>query len=323
MNERLYNILEKFRKRSILVIGDIILDKYVWGSVSRISPEAPVQIVNVQKENYLPGGAANVASNTSSLKAKTYMMGIVGKDNTRDILLSELRKRNIDTNGILTVNKKLTIQKVRILGQNQQLIRVDYEKKGDVDKNTEKNIIKKVSKIINKVDAIVISDYAKGVITKYTAEKIIETARKKNKIIIVDPKPEHKNYYKNVDLITPNYMEASIMANIEQEGENIIRMGNKLLEELNSTLLITKGEKGMSLFEKDGKITEISTKAKEVYDVTGAGDTVVAVVALALASGATIKEAAILANHAAGIVVGKLGTSTTTVNEIKKSLENE
>ena len=323
MKERLHYILEKFRKKNILVIGDIMLDKYIWGSVSRISPEAPVQIVTVQKENYAPGGAANVASNISSLKAKTYIMGIVGKDNTRNILLSELRKRNIDVGGILTVNKKPTIQKVRVIGQHQQLLRVDYEKKDKIDEYIEKEVIRKVLKIINKVDAIVISDYAKGIITKNTAENIIEIAKRKKKIIIIDPKPEHKSFYRNVSLITPNYTEAAIMANFEQENDNTLIIGKKLLEELNSAVLITKGEKGMSLFEKNGKITDIPTKAKEVYDVTGAGDTVVAVVTLALASGATVKEAAILANHAAGIVVGKIGTSTVTIDEIKKSLENE
>jgi len=323
MKEKLYGILEKFGKRSILVIGDIMLDKYVWGSVSRISPEAPVQIVGVQKENYVPGGAANVASNIASLKAKTYMIGIVGKDSARNILLSELKKRKIDIKGILTVSNKPTIQKVRIIGQHQQLVRVDYEKKGNVSKYVEKDIIRRFSKLINKVDAVVISDYAKGIIDKNTAEKIIEIAKRNKKILVVDPKPEHKDYYKNVSLITPNYTEASIMTNIEQENDNIIAIGKKLLRELNSTILITKGEKGMSLFEKNGKITEITTKSKEVYDVTGAGDTVVAVVALALASGANIKEAAILANHAAGIVVGKVGTSKVTINEISKSLENE
>src|SRR3989344_863389 len=249
MKERLHYILEKFRKKNILVIGDIMLDKYIWGSVSRISPEAPVQIVTVQKENYAPGGAANVASNISSLKAKTYIMGIVGRDNTRNILLSELRKRNIDIGGILTVNKKPTIQKVRVIGQHQQLLRVDYEKKDKIDEYIEKEVIRKVLKIINKVDAIVISDYAKGIITKNTAENIIEIAKRKKKIIIIDPKPEHKSFYRNVSLITPNYTEAAIMANFEQENDNTLIIGKKLLEELNSAVLITKGEKGMSLFE--------------------------------------------------------------------------
>src|SRR3989338_798253 len=203
MNERFYEILKRFRKRSILVIGDMMLDKYIWGSVNRISPEAPVQVVNVQKENYVPGGAANVASNIASLDAKAYMVGLVGNDSARNALLSELRKIKVDVIGVVAVSKTPTIQKVRILGQNQQLLRVDYEKKEDIDHKSGMEIIKRASKIISRVDAVVISDYAKGVITKDTAKHIIEIAKKERKIIVVDPKPAHKDFYKNVSLITP------------------------------------------------------------------------------------------------------------------------
>jgi len=288
-----------------------MLDKYIFGNVERISPEAPVQIVNVKKEKFIPGGAANVANNIAALNANAFMVGVTGNDNEANILLNELKKRNINTEGIITDQNKPTTQKVRILGQKQQLLRIDYEKKDYLNKETENKIIAFIKEKIEKIDAIIISDYAKGVITKNLIENIKKIAG--NKIIIVDPKPKHKDFYKNTTLITPNLKEAREMADNEEN----------LIKELNTSILVTKGEKGMSLLEKDGNITNIPTKAKEVYDVSGAGDTVVATLTLALSSNATLKQAAILANHAAGITVGKIGTSTVTTEEIKASLKNE
>jgi D-glycero-beta-D-manno-heptose-7-phosphate kinase len=311
MNTELTNILNNFKEKNILVIGDIMLDKYIFGNVERISPEAPVQIVNVKKEKFIPGGAANVANNIAALNANAFMVGVTGNDNEANILLNELKKRNINTEGIITDQNKPTTQKVRILGQKQQLLRIDYEKKDYLNKETENKIIAFIKEKIEKIDAIIISDYAKGVITKNLIENIKKIAG--NKIIIVDPKPKHKDFYKNTTLITPNLKEAREMADNEEN----------LIKELNTSILVTKGEKGMSLLEKDGNITNIPTKAKEVYDVSGAGDTVVATLTLALSSNATLKQAAILANHAAGITVGKIGTSTVTTEEIKASLKNE
>ena len=307
----LTNILNNFKEKNILVIGDIMLDKYIFGNVERISPEAPVQIVNVKKEKFIPGGAANVANNIAALNANAFIIGVIGNDTEATTLINELKKRNINTEGIITDQNKPTTQKVRILGQKQQLLRIDYEKKDYLNKETENKIINFIKKTIEKIDAIIISDYAKGVITKNLIENIKELA--KEKIIIVDPKPKHKDFYKNTTLITPNLKEAREMADNEED----------LITELNTAILVTKGEKGMSLLEKDGNITNIPTKAKEVYDVSGAGDTVVATLTLALSSDATLKQAAILANHAAGITVGKVGTSTVTTEEIRGSLENE
>ena len=320
----LIKIVEQFKNKKILVIGDVMLDKYIWGEVSRISPEAPVQVVNVLRESYAPGGAANVANNIAALNAKSLMAGVVGNDTTRGKLVSELKKRNIDVSGLVNSENKRTIQKVRIFGRNQQLLRFDYEKKGDVDIETENKIFDFISKIMDEIDAVIISDYAKGVVTKNLMQKLIVLCKEKNKIIIVDPKPKNKQFYKNVTLITPNYLEASQMAGFMEEEplDNTEKIGKQLLKELNSNVLITKGEKGMSLFEKNGDITSIPTFAKEVYDIIGAGDTSVATVALALVSGASFEEAAIIANHAAGITVGKVGTSTVSVEELKKSIEN-
>ena len=322
---RLLRIIGQFKGKKILVIGDIMLDKYIWGEVSRISPEAPVQVVNVLRESYAPGGAANVANNIAALDAKAFMVGIVGNDNAKDSLISELEKREIDVEGIFTEKNKPTIQKVRVIGRSQQLLRFDYEEKGYVNADTEKNILDFILGKIDGADAVIVSDYAKGVITKNLMEKIIKISMEKNKIVIVDPKPRHKDFYKNSTLITPNHTEAHQMTNLEEEentDNDAGKMGKRLIKELNSNVLITRGEKGMSLFEKNGEITHIPAYAKEVYDIVGAGDTSVAFLTLALASGASFKEGAIIANHAAGITVGKIGTSTVSIEELRESIEN-
>jgi len=321
----LIRIVEQFKDKKILVIGDVMLDKYIWGDVSRISPEAPVQVVNVVKESYSPGGAANVANNVAALNAKSLMVGIVGNDITKDQLIQELKKKNIDVSGLINDENKGTIRKVRVFGRSQQLLRFDYEKKGYVSVETENDIFDFVSGKLDEINAIIISDYAKGAITKNLMEKIIMLCNEKNKIIVIDPKPKHKMFYKNATLISPNHKEAHEMNDFTEDSPtnaDIENMGKKLLKELCSNILITKGEKGMSLFEKDGKITNIPTFAKEVYDIIGAGDTSVATLTLALASGANLEEAAIIANHAAGITVGKIGTSTVSLEELKRSIEN-
>ena len=322
MKQRLFKILEQFRNKKILVVGDIMLDKYIWGDVSRISPEAPVQVVHVQRETYAPGGASNVASNISALNGKAFMVGIVGNDESKNILLNELKKIGVDTGGILTDSDKPTTQKVRIVGKGQQLLRVDYEKKEHVHKDIEESLISFLKKTIREVDVVVISDYAKGVITPKFCDALINASKENNKPVIVDPKPKHLDLYSNATLITPNNAEASEMADIEDgSDEATIEIGNKLLKYLNTNLLITRGEKGMSLFEKNGKVMHIPAKAREVYSLIGAGDTVVATIALALASGANFEEAAVLANIAAGIKVGKIGTASVSFEEMKKGIE--
>ena len=321
MKTKLLGLLEKFKGKHILVIGDVMLDKYIWGSVERISPEAPVQIVDVKRENYSPGGAANTANNIFSLSANVHLISLIGNDGAGKILIKELKRRNIDAD-IVKGDKKPTIQKTRIMAHNQQLLRIDREDRGYIKKDIEDKIIKYVKDNINKADAIVVSDYAKGIVTKTLMEKVNQSA--KGKIVVVDPKSQHKEFYKDATLITPNHKEACGMLNLFPNNcEDIKNIGTKLQKELKSNILITRGEKGMSLFDKEGHVLDIPTAAKEVYDVSGAGDTVVAVTTLALTAGATLKQAAILANHAAGIVVGKVGTATLTVDEIKKSLENE
>ena len=322
-NSRIMKILEEFKNKRILVIGDLMLDKYLWGDVSRISPEAPVQIVHVGKETFAPGGASNVAANVSSLGGHASMVGIVGDDEARKTLVNELEKINIDTKGIVIDSDKPTIQKIRVMGRGQQLIRVDYEKKEHIHEKIEKSMIDFVKKNIGNVDVIVISDYAKGVVTKNITKETISIARNSSVPVIVDPKPEHREFYKNATLITPNTAEACQLAQMEEgDDEDIMKIGKKLVKDINSNILITRSEKGMSLFELDGKVTSIPAKAREVYSIIGAGDTVVAAIALAMASGASLKECAEISNVAAGIKVGKIGTASVTIDEIKRELHN-
>ena len=270
-------------------------------------------------------------NNNEPLKQKDRLLGEEWRDwNGKDegsleakkTLLEELKKRGINADGIFIDKDKPTTQKIRIMGRSQQLLRVDYEKKEHAHQNIENLMIEFFEKNIKFADVIVISDYAKGVITPEIINKLIGLSKEYGKIIIVDPKPKHRDLYANVTLITPNNAEASEMTDIDDESDDaIIETGKKLLKYLNTNVLVTRGEKGMSLFEKDGSITHIPSKAKEVYSLIGAGDTVVATLSLALASGASLKEAATLANIAAGIKVGKIGTASVSVEEIKREIE--
>lgn len=321
---KLKHYLSKFSQARVLVIGDVMLDKYIWGAVSRISPEAPVPIVKVNKENYVPGGAGNAANNIASLGGTVHLIGIVGNDLANKELLSLLVNNKINVDHIIVDGQRPTIQKVRVIGQNQQLLRFDYEDKAYVSQEDEQKILAHVATLIDDIDVIIISDYAKGVITKTLMDQIVALAHTKQKKIVVDPKPKHMVFYKGVTVITPNHKEASEMIGLEQHpDEDVHKLGGELLKELGSNILITRGEKGMALFCKDGSTQSIPTKAKEVYDVSGAGDTVIATLALALAVGADLEEAAVLANFAAGITVGKIGTSTVTIEELEEALANE
>ena len=250
---KLLKILDNFKGKKILVIGDIMLDKYIWGEVSRISPEAPVQVVNVLKETFEAGGAANVANNIAALYGNALMVGITGNDGSRELLLEELKKKNIDTSGILIDKDKPTTQKVRVIGKSQQLLRVDYENKEHVHPNIEASIINFLEKNIKNMDVVVISDYAKGVVTREVAKKIIQLSSENSKPIIVDPKPKHKDFYKDVTLITPNNAEASEMSGIEDgSDETIMEIGNKLLKNLNTNVLVTRGERECHCLKRTG-----------------------------------------------------------------------
>ncbi len=313
-------IIRKFKKARILIVGDIMLDEYIWGQVERISPEAPIQVVEVRKVTHVPGGAANVANNISALWGQVHMIGVTGEDQEKTILTNGMMERGI--NPILFTEERPTIRKVRVMGQGQQLLRIDYELRSHISGKTTRRIIERVASLIGDIDCIVISDYAKGIVTRDLVKDLISVAEPCNVPIIVDPKPRNMKYFRGVNLVTPNHKEASIYASIEEENEeDLVKIGRKMVRQLGSNCLITRGEKGMSLFEEDGGILHVPTTARNVYDVTGAGDTVIAVVALSVASGADYPDAAAIANYAAGVVVGKLGTATVSQEELQEVLE--
>jgi len=298
-----------------------MLDKYIWGDVSRISPEAPVPVVNVEKEGNTLGGAANVANNIASLGGTAFLVGIIGGDISGRTLKMELKKRDIITDYLITDMKRPTIQKMRVIARNQQLLRVDYDTNKEIGVQSFEKVIAIVSQLIQKVGVIIISDYGKGIITKILMEEIIKLAINNKKFLIVDPKPKNMNYYKGCSIVIPNHLEASKMAQIEEKTEeDLVNIGGILIEKLGCDVLITRGEKGMTLFRKGDSIINIPTQAKEVFDITGAGDTVAALLSLALSSGASLGDASVIANQAAGIVVGKVGTSTVSIKELKNDL---
>ncbi|MBI5682899.1 MAG: D-glycero-beta-D-manno-heptose-7-phosphate kinase [Deltaproteobacteria bacterium] len=317
------SILNNFKRKRILVIGDLMLDHFIWGKVSRISPEAPVPVVKVTSENMMLGGAANVANNINSLDGSVFLCGVIGDDEAGRSFVRELNKKGMMADGLIIDRTRPTIIKTRIIAHHQQVVRFDRENDEYLNLDTTNRILDYVKNRIKKVDAMVISDYAKGIVSRELIEELVGIARQNKKVIAVDPKVSHFDFYKDVTVITPNNDEASRASGIDiKDDVSLLRAGEVLLNRLGSdAILITRGEHGMSLFEKDGSITHIPTVAKEVYDVTGAGDTVIGSLVLVLAADATLKEAAVIANYAAGIVVGKIGTATVTPEELKGALK--
>lgn len=316
--DKLRKIIPRFSGQKILVIGDLILDEFVWGEVSRISPEAPVPVVWVKSESFMPGGAANVANNIASLGAKVYMSGVAGSDERAGILKEGLTEKGINISGVITDDTRPTTLKTRVVAHHQQVVRIDREKIEGVSAAVTDKIINYVKNIIDQMDAIIIEDYGKGVISARLLKEVLTVAKKKKKIITVDPKEEHFNYYKGVTAITPNHHEAAQAAGIKaKDGASVLKIGKTLLKRLNCEgVLVTLGENGMQLFEKNGSVTHIPTLAQEVFDVSGAGDTVISAFTLALASGAGMKDASYISNIAAGIVVGKVGIAVITQKEL-------
>jgi len=315
-------LFRKFGKTGILVIGDLMIDQYIWGRVKRISPEAPVPVVEVTEENLLLGGAANVAHNVLSLGGRVFIAGTIGEDATGNILINKLRENGFNTDGIVKDGKRPTTVKTRVIAHNQQVVRFDREEKTEIQQSTLSLLLEYVRSCLPKIKGIVISDYCKGLVTKKLVKTLLELAGKKI-FIAVDPKIGHFDYYRGVDLITPNTNEASFAAGIDiSDDKTLISAGNLLMKKLQcGSVAITRGDEGMTLFEKTGRITHIPTCAQEVYDVSGAGDTVIATLTLCKAAGAPLSDAAIVANHAAGVVVGKIGTATVTQQDILKSMK--
>ena len=315
---KLKGIIENFKSVKVLVIGDLILDEFIWGEVSRISPEAPVPVVWVKRESFMPGGASNVANNLSSLGAHTYLAGVIGDDERGAILKGELEQKGIDVGGIVVDESRPTTLKTRVVAHHQQVVRIDKEKVGGLSDELIERIINNAKNIIDKMDAVIIEDYGKGVITPKLLKEIVPFALARKKIISVDPKEEHLKYYQGITLITPNNQEASKAVGFEiKDNATLKKAGQAILSKFKCRIaLITLGENGMAVFQKDKPMKHIPTQAQEVFDVSGAGDTVIASYTLSLASGADPFQAARISNCAGGIVVGKVGIAVVTPEEL-------
>ena len=318
--QRLKNILKNFKGQKIIVVGDVMLDHFIKGSVSRISPEAPVPVVAVNNEFYVAGGAGNVAVNLAALGAHPVMISVIGQDLGGEMLKDYLQSHGTDISGISIDKARPTTQKIRVMAEQQQIVRYDRESKQVISPSIARECINSFEREIKTAKGVVLSDYGKGMLSDQNIQHIIEQCRKRKIPVCVDPKLDNFKKYKNITCMTPNTKEAwEGVGETPKTGEEAMeKLGNKILKMLNaSSILITRSADGMSLFEKGKKQpTTIRATAKEVYDVTGAGDTVISVFTLALAAGASLKEAAILSNFAGGIVVEKSGTATTTVQEL-------
>ncbi|MGO9614090.1 MAG: D-glycero-beta-D-manno-heptose-7-phosphate kinase [Dissulfurispiraceae bacterium] len=319
-------LIHSFKNKRILIIGDLILDRYLYGKVSRISPEAPVPVVEVMDESFFLGGAANVAHNITSLGGQASIAGVLGKERAGKVLTELLHQNNINTDGIIE-DKRPTTVKTRVIAQKQQIVRFDREDRRRLEGKNLSNLLTYIKKASPDHDAIIISDYKKGVISSALVKGIIKYTKHLDTFVAVDPKVGHFHFYRNVSLITPNLLEASQGSSVEiKDDKSLLKAGNVLMNRLScKSVLITRGEEGMSLFErglhsKEVIPTHIPTVARKVFDVTGAGDTVIASFTLAYAAGATLVEAATIANHAAGIVVGEIGTAVTTTDDLLSSL---
>ncbi len=316
--------VESFRGRRVLVVGDIILDRYLWGRATRVSPEAPVLVVDIDKEELRLGGAANVAHNVRALGASPILVGVVGEDAAAGDVERLLAGRGVEpAPGIIRDAGRRTTLKTRIIAHNQQVLRADEETREALAAGTRGEIWTRVARALDQADAVLVSDYGKGVVTPELLSSLLPELKRRRVPSAVDPKEESFHRYTGIDVITPNAAEAAAAWGKRFRSEaDLIEAGFGLRERLTAgSVLITRGEEGMSLFSAEGH-THFPTRARKVYDVTGAGDTVVATIATALAARATLPEACVLANHAAGLVVAQLGTAAATGAELTASLED-
>lgn len=316
--ERARQILNNIRDRNIVVLGDVMLDEFVWGDVTRISPEGPVPVVDVRRESIHLGGAANVLANLVSLGACGSVVGVIGNDRAGEQLRSTLRRlrSNADEGLVVDESRPSTI-KTRIVAHSQLVVRADRELRTPVNRAIEDEIISRLKVALSRADAFVVSDYDKGAVTPHVLDAILGFAYERMPVLI-DPKMRNLAFYRPATLITPNHLEALRMSNTEEDSDGGLHHAATLIRERLGcdAVLITRGDRGMMLLEHLSPPVYVETAAREVYDVTGAGDTVIAALAGGLAAGASMIEAATFANHAAGIVVGKVGTATATASEL-------
>jgi len=331
MPDSLAGIVAAFRDQRVLAIGDLMLDEFIWGKVSRISPEAPVPVVNVTGESYYPGGAANVARNLREFTTHTAVVGVVGADASGCRLLELLRGCEIDTRGVQQDPAIRTTVKTRIIARNQQVVRVDREQKTELSAGQAEQVMEQVEHAARLVDAIVVADYGKGFLNQALADHICRVARAQGRVLAVDPHPHTSLSWPGATVIKPNRTEAFLAAGLPAadsaapplEDRALLEAGERLRQRWDCGLvLITLGENGMLLLEAGREPFHTPTRAKEVFDVSGAGDTAISVLAMALAAGATPRQAAELANCASGVAVGKLGTATVSAEELMAAAGN-
>jgi D-beta-D-heptose 7-phosphate kinase/D-beta-D-heptose 1-phosphate adenosyltransferase len=320
----LRKVLGRFSHGRVLVVGDVMLDEYLWGSVSRISPEAPVPVVAVRSETVRIGGAGNVAANITALGGQARLVAVVGQDAAGERLGQELKLAGVEPDGLVMEPSRPTTVKSRVVAGSQHVVRFDRESDAPIPPPVRAKLLAGVRRWLPETDVVLISDYAKGVIGAALVREILALAARHRKAVTVDPKVQHVALFKGVTVLTPNHHEASAAARIPIRREaDLLRVGSALLRRLRAlAVLITRGEQGMSLFEAGRAVAHIPAMAREVYDVTGAGDTVMAALSLALAAGTDMRQAAIIANYAAGIVVGKRGTATVSRAELDQALRD-
>ena len=325
MREKFKSFFSNNERPKILVIGDLILDEYIWGGVQRISPEAPVPILETRSENLALGGAANVANNLVGLGCEVHLCGAIGQDEKGDKLLQTIHDRFIQTEGIFRFVHRPTTSKMRIIAHNQQILRVDKEDNRPITEKTEKKLIQYINQVISGMDGVICSDYHKGILTEKVVKAVMSRAKKFKKAVIVDPKSSDFSLYKGAAVITPNLREISRSVPIKiKDKEDLGRAAEYLLNLTKAeAILITQGKDGMSLYQNKEQLISIPTVAKEVFDVTGAGDTVISVFSMAVFVGFDYQEAAWLSNMAASVVVGKVGTAVVTLEEINEFLQEE
>jgi D-beta-D-heptose 7-phosphate kinase/D-beta-D-heptose 1-phosphate adenosyltransferase len=326
-HERAEEIARRMRGRRVVVYGDCMLDEFVWGDVTRISPEAPVPVVEIRRESVHLGGAANVLANLIALGALSAVVGVVGHDAAGERLRATLRETNAlqADDYLITDESRPSTIKTRIIAHNQLVVRADRERRTPVDARTEDRLIDALGEALKEADAFVVSDYDKGAVTPRILAEILPLAYERGILVLVDPKIRNFDSYRPATLVTPNHHEALRLTNSEDDTDEGLKRAAHLIRERLSceSVLITRGERGMMLLESSHEPVYVETMAREVYDVTGAGDTVIATLAASLAAGATMMEAAMLANHAAGIVVAKVGTATASADELVNSIQRE
>jgi rfaE bifunctional protein kinase chain/domain len=326
--ERVEKLIHEFSTKRVLVIGDLMLDEFVWGRVSRISPEAPVPVVEVIRESYYPGGAANVARNVREFTPWVFVMGLLGEDSHAQRLRELLGENGIGLEGLQNDRSFQTIVKTRIIARQQQVVRVDRERLQPLSDEAQAGFIEKVRELLPQLDAVIFEDYGKGLLQQNFVDNVTALARGAGKLVTADPNPRNRLIWRGITAVKPNRSEAFAAANLpwhEPERDplqdrQLLQVGAELLRTWKPDhLLVTLGEQGMILFDQGNPPFHVPSRAREVYDLSGAGDTAIGLFTLALASGASAIEAAEISNHASSVVVGKLGTATLTPDELLES----